>query len=193
MIRKLLAGFAAVVVASTTATAAHASEVSSNDNDWEVIINENSYSPSDLEGADGKVRTDPQLNPVTIGLCNAGLSNTVVRSYHSTKDGDIDLKCGTSSDGYIHIREEHESQWNDQKKEWPGYWDDLMVQAVKDSVENGHVSVEQKGNNRCYAGTVQIKNPKGQAVNTFHPSTIVSMNNRKVITSIPTTEHICVP
>src|SRR5699024_8353394 len=45
--------------------------------------------PSDLESEDRRQKkpsdVDPQLNPVLIGLCNACLSNTVVRSCHSTK------------------------------------------------------------------------------------------------------------
>ena len=153
--------------------------------------------PSDLESEDRRQKkssdVDPQLNPVLIGLCNAGLSNTVVRSCRSTKDGDIDLKCGNDENGNIHVREEHESSREDQKVERPGYWDDLMVQAIQDSVEDDHVAVEQEGNKRCCTGTVQIKNPKGQVVNTFHPSTIVSINDKKAIMSIPATDHICVP
>src|SRR5699024_8889172 len=45
--------------------------------------------PSDLESEDRRQKkpsdVDPQLNPVLIGLCNAGLSSTVVGSCHSTK------------------------------------------------------------------------------------------------------------
>ncbi|WGP06993.1 hypothetical protein QFE97_04310 [Bacillus subtilis] len=201
MFRKLLAGLAAVVVASSTATAAHAAPQSSDTsapdmNGWEVTINGKVFEPDTVEGEDRSrdkaSGVDTQLNPITIGLCNMGAKDKVIQSFKSTKDGDVDLKCGTSSDGYIHIREEHEDQWEDQKKDWPGYWDDLMVQAVQDSVEDGHVAISQKGNKRCYAGTVQIKF-KGKVVNTFHPSTIVSKNNKKIITSIPTNEHRCVP
>lgn len=201
MLKRVLAGAAIVMITATTTTAAHASDryidgAGADPDKYEITIDGKIIEPTstEAEGGAGDKRTGvvPQPDPIIIGLCNAGLGETTIASYNSLKDGVVDLKCGDSKSGYVHIREEHEDDWEKRKKGWPGYWDDLMVQAVKESVENGHMTLNQGNGKRCYAGTVQIKYD-GELVDEFYPTTIVSMNNKKIITSIPTSNHRCVP
>jgi hypothetical protein len=50
------------------------------------------------------------LDPITIGACNAGFGDVSVASWE-TGIGHVDLFCGDGKSGYVHIRTEHQSQW----------------------------------------------------------------------------------
>lgn len=132
------------------------------------------------------------LNPVTIAQCNMGQSDVTVADMPSTKDGLVALKCGNDKVGYVHIRKEHEKDWQSILNQYPigGTWDDYMLFATKNSLQAPDPSLGMPqvipGDKRCYSTPVQIKNPDGVVMETIHPSIIVSMNNRVVITSFPT-------
>lgn len=132
------------------------------------------------------------LNPITIAQCNLGHSDVIVEEMPSEKDGLVLMKCGTENAGYIHIRERHEKGWQYFLDKYPigGTWDDFMVFATRNSLKAPDPSLGMPktipDNKRCYSTPVQIRNPKGVVVTTLHPSAIVSMNNRILITSIPT-------
>lgn len=139
----------------------------------------------------------PFLDPVVIGLCNAGFGDTVVGKVNSGSGrgislGKIALTCGDSGKGYVHIREQHEDQWQKVLDLYPigGYWDDFMWFASSQSIRvpDPSLTMPQRGKNQtvCYSTPVQIKNPQGVVVETLHPSVIVSENNKIVITSFPT-------
>lgn len=132
------------------------------------------------------------LNPITIAQCNAGYSNVTVADMPSAKDGLVALKCGFQNSGYVHIRQKHEKDWQYFLDKYPigGTWDDYMLFATKNALKapDPKIGMPQviPGDKRCYATPVQIRNPKGVVVDTIHPTIIVSMNNRIVITSFPT-------
>ena len=87
------------------------------------------------------------LNPVTIGLCNAGFGDKKVKTFNSKNDGEITLYCGDSNSGYVHIRERHESQWESQKGGFEGPWDDYMAFATQASLESPAYSAENQAKN----------------------------------------------
>lgn len=144
------------------------------------------------EGASDKGVQASGLNPVTIGQCNMGQSDVTVADMPSTKDGLVALKCGNDKVGYVHIRKNHEKDWQSILNRYPigGTWDDYMLFATKNSLQAPDPSLGMPqvipGDKRCYSSPVQIKNPDGVVMETIHPSVIVSMNNRVVITSFPT-------
>lgn len=133
----------------------------------------------------------PNLDPGTIGLCNAGFGDVSVQNFQAKNLGKIDLFCGDSASGYVHIRTRHQSDWQTVINQAGGgaLWDDFMVYAVNGSVSapspNYPVNI---GNNKwCYTTPIQIKNTQGVVTKTLHPTVIVSVNNKKVITAFPTT------
>src|SRR5699024_7237923 len=74
------------------ATSVFGEDVITGDNGYarhEVVDESVDSPPSALESEDRRQKkpsdVDPQPNPVLIGLCDAGLSSTVVGSCHSTK------------------------------------------------------------------------------------------------------------
>lgn len=138
------------------------------------------------------------LNPISIGLCNAGQKTHVIGSQaagvrNNINLGVIDLKCGTSTAGYVHIRERHQKDWSYFTTKYPigGTWDDFMWFATKSAIatpaaQYGMPKRIGKTGKVCYSTNVQIKNPKGIVMDSLNPSVIVSENNKYVITSIPT-------
>lgn len=129
----------------------------------------------------------PDLAPGTIALCNSGFGDVSVDNYQAKGIGKIDLFCGDGTSGYIHIRNRHESQW---ATVVPGSnWDDIMDFSVRQSVQTPSSGYPKNiGSNKyCYSTPIQIKNSKGVVVKTYHPTVIVSVNNKKVITAYPTT------
>ena len=134
------------------------------------------------------------LNPVTIGLCNAGFGDKKVKTFNSKNDGEITLYCGDSNSGYVHIRERHESQWESQKGGFEGPWDDYMAFATQASLESPAYSAEKPSQKRCYTTPIEVYEVVNGAPvkkKTINPTVMISMNNKKVITSYPTTTHRC--
>ena len=134
-----------------------------------------------------------RLNPATIGLCNTGFGDIVVSSFTSKFDGAINLKCGDSASGYIHIRANHQPQWQAQMT-GPGLWDDYMVWASRQALSAPLVALTQSGNKRCYTTPIrlyQVVNGVSSYWKTINPSVVVSMNNKILITSIPSTTSTC--
>lgn len=153
-----------------------------------------STAPSDvIAGPNGDVYSPPKttgvhplLDPGTIALCNAGFGNVSVASWNNNSIGHVDLFCGDISSGYVHIRSGHQSDWQAILNSYPigGNWDDLMVFATGQAITSGPFYNE--GNNKyCYTAPLQIKH-NGTVVTTYHPTILVSVNNKRVITSYPT-------
>lgn len=134
-----------------------------------------------------------RLNALVIGLCNAGASGLAVSWFSSTLDGLVDLKCGTSSAGYIHIRNRHQASWELQKGSGM-LWDDYMVWATAMALTEPSVAVSKPDSKRCYTTPLQVfrySNGVIQLVKTFYPTVIVSINNKIVITSYPSNKSSC--
>lgn len=130
------------------------------------------------------------LAPGTIGLCNAGWGDVSVQRYDNAKYlGKIDLFCGDSGQGYVHIRARHQRQWQDRINQvgQGGNWDDLMVWVVGQAVTSPASGYPKDigGGKSCYSTLIYMKGTKGTV--SFRPSIVVSRNNKRVITAIPTT------
>lgn len=156
---------------------------------------------SDLDSLhhDSSTSTTPEsnlyLNPIKIGLCNAGRENTVVYTIRNSKhNGNIDLKCGNKDNGYVHIRSRHEGDWNNAKGGFAGYWDDFMLYSTINALQAPSYSRQQNSTTRCYVTPIQVfkkVNRKPVYQKTIYPRVAVSTNNRKVITSFPTGNKTC--
>lgn len=155
-----------------------------------VSIDDVASSSSKPAQIDGKI--SPQLDPIVIAECNAGLGEVVIDTASSEEDGKVSLRCGDDKSGYVHIRKNHENDWEKRKGGAEGLWDDLMWYSTKSALENPSFTLDMGSNKRCYTAPIVIENSEGKKV-TFHPTVLVSMNNKRVITSYPTTEHECVP
>jgi hypothetical protein len=132
-----------------------------------------------------------RYNPVTIGACNFGSTNTVVTTFPSTDDGTIKMFCGTdTTNGYRHIRKEHQDDWQGLLDKWkqPGTWDDLMDWQTRYALSHryGAYPGRMASNKACYSYPLYVKNSRGVTVDTYYTTTVVSANNRLLITSIPT-------
>ena len=120
-----------------------------------------------------------------------------VSNYNASGLGKIDLLCGDSKSGYVHIRSGHQGDWQKIIDKWnlPGNWDDLMEFATRDALEHpsSGYPTDVGGGKYCYTSVGRIKKADGTGptLYTYHPSVIVSTNNKKVITSIPTTTTNC--
>jgi len=112
---------------------------------------------------------------------------------NSAFDGLVSLKCGTNSDGYVHIRSRHQASWESQKGSG-GLWDDYMVWATSSVVSAPLATYSSADAKRCYTAPIAVfkyVNGSPQYVKTFNPTIIVSTSSRKVITSIPTNTSSC--
>jgi len=131
------------------------------------------------------------LNPVTIGSCNSGLGDVSVQRMDAAKVGKIDLFCGDSRSGYVHIRTRHEKDWQaviDKTHGGGALWDDFMVASTSEIVSDpsaGYPKSEGSGK-LCYTAPIVIHDPETKTVSTYHPTVIVSENRKLVITSFPT-------
>lgn len=146
--------------------------------------------------ATSEFRIHPDLNPVIIGECDVGLGDTLIDTYISDKFGAIHLLCGDSKSGYVHIRSNHEGDWQNvlNKVQGGGNWDDLINWASKQAVQDPESGMPTgRGSGKwCYAQKITIKGNGNGLKYTFYATTIVSASNKKVITSYPTGKnHNC--
>jgi hypothetical protein len=134
------------------------------------------------------------LDPGTIGLCNAGFGDVSVASWE-TGIGHVDLFCGDDRSGYVHIRTDHQSQWQTVVDGAGGgaYWDDFMVFATGSIVTAPAPGFPKDvGDGKlCYSAPITIKNAEGNVVDTYNPTVLVSANNKRIITSYPTRVDRC--
>jgi hypothetical protein len=170
----LPAGVATTPVQSTTAPSTSG---------WTASINGVTFVPS-TNAVHSNVIT-PDYAPGTIALCNAGFGNVSVESWKNAH-GHIDLFCGDSTQGYVHIRTGHQADWQAVITKYPigGSWDDSMSFATGQAIISGPVYNAGSGK-LCYTAPWQIKH-NGTVVATYHPTIIISGTRNLVITSYPT-------
>lgn len=129
--------------------------------------------------------------PPAIAFCNAGFGEYTVTTYTSRALGTIRLRCGDSRDGYVHIRQRHERAWQRvvDIAGGGGNWDDLMDFMTRQAIEAPSPGYpEDVGRGKlCFTTPALIISNEGVVVRTLMPTVIVSRDNKKVITSIPTT------
>ena len=149
-----------------------------------------SWSPSDL-------RPSKALNPIAIGACNAGFGDVSVEAIQARGLGKVDLRCGHTGAGYVHIRTKHQKDWEQIIALAGGgaLWDDLMVYAVKSALNAPMSGFPRRspsdGSKMCYSAPVQIRDKRGVVKRTIYPSVLVSRNNKIVITAFPTNSPYC--
>lgn len=138
---------------------------------------------------------DPaRLPPGTIALCNSGLGDVSVQRYDNARSlGVVDLRCGDSNSGYVHIRASHQGQWQSRIDSvgGNGNWDDLMAWATGEVLrapEAGYPKDVGSGKWR-YTAPIFMSGSKGTVQ--YKPTVIVSTNNKLVITSYPSTNTAC--
>ncbi|KZX21969.1 hypothetical protein [Rathayibacter tanaceti] len=135
------------------------------------------------------------LDPGTIGLCNAGFGDVSVKSWDDTVLGYVDLFCGDSASGYIHIRDGdgslndvgHEADWQDVVDSFGGgLWDDFMLYATGEAIVDDKAPDDHGNDKLCFTTSIDIYKSDGTYITTYQPTVIVSANNKSVITSYPT-------
>lgn len=104
--------------------------------------------------------------------CKWAGANFTVKSYSSTRDRTVKMKCGNSRAGFKHIQSGHQSDWTN-KMGGPGNWSNFMIWATGQSLKAPSRTSTQSGNKRCYTTPIEIYK-KGKKVSTFyaeaHPS-----------------------
>lgn len=123
-----------------------------------------------------------------------GAMNHVIDKYPSKSHGTISFHCGNSKFGYKHIRAQHpESQWRAQmggKGPWTAYMRYLQRSALK----SPNKMRNQSGGKACYSTPVQVYrlvNGTSKYWKTINPSVVISKNNKRIITSIPSKRGAC--
>lgn len=123
-----------------------------------------------------------------------GATNRVIDKYPSKSHGTISFHCGNTSFGYLHIKVRHpESQWRAQMG-GPGSWTAYMRYLQRSALKAPKTMSNQPNGKACYSTPVQVYrlvNGKAQYWKTINPSVIISTNNKKIITSIPSTRSAC--
>ncbi len=111
------------------------------------------------------------------------------------------MYCGDDNSGYVHIRKNHQTDWQTLLNNIdeltgirsPSNWDDFMMYATTASLQGPVPGFPfDIGNQKlCYTAEIDFykyySDRPPMLLKTIYPSIIVSDNNKKVITSIPTT------
>lgn len=115
----------------------------------------------------------------------------VINTYPSRAYGVIDFRCGDVNAGYVHVRRRHQNDWQQvvNLAGGGGNWDDLMEFVTAQSIQapSPGYPIGIGGGKACFTTPALIVDSSGSVIRTLAPTVIVSINNKKVITSIPTT------
>ena len=135
----------------------------------------------------------PNLDPINVGLCNLGSKDTVLAVLRSKGDGKVRLTCGNANGGYIHIRSGHQADW---QATTPAFrlWDDYMVWTVAGILRAPDVMQVQENMKRCYSAPINFYDEtrvKPVLLKTIHPTVIVSINNKRIVTAYPSNRQSC--
>lgn len=152
--------------------------------------------PDDQGG--GQITTQSLIlrDGVLVLFCGDPLKmHHVLEKFKSKHDKTIRLECGTKSGfGFNHINKSHpKSQWVKQMG-GKGSWTEYQQYLIRAAVTNPSKVTSQANNKRCYHAPVKLykmSNGKPKYWKTIEPSVIVSKNNKRVITAIPSTKGVC--
>ena len=121
-----------------------------------------------------------------------GMTNHVIDKYPSTRDGIISFHCGNSEFGFNHIKKNHpEHEWHGimgGKASWTAYLRYLQRSALK----RPNLVRTQDRQKVCYTTPVELYRViagKPKYWKTVHPSIIISANNKKIITTVPSSRR----
>jgi hypothetical protein len=117
-----------------------------------------------------------------------------VASYDTAALGRVAMQCGTSAQGYEHIRVRHTCDWQDVLS---GHttrrdWDDAMLTAVQTALTNPQkgLPVDAGDGKVCYAAPIRFDDGSAPSPDGF-VKVIVSATTERVITAYPTDESDC--
>jgi len=138
-------------------------------------------------------RTGPDL-PGSDVLDRCGRdSRSVIASYDTAALGRVVLQCGTSGQGYEHIRFRHTADWRDVVSGHGSRdWDDAMLTAVRTVLEHPADGYpEDAGDGKvCFAAPVRFDDGSRPDAEPF-VRVIVSATTDRVITAFPTDDGGC--
>lgn len=146
--------------------------------------------------ADGTVtitRSGPDLpGDAVLDRCDSSTRQTVAR-YDTAALGAVVLQCGTSGQGYEHIRVRHTQDWTDVVAAHGSRdWDDAMLTAVQSALESPADGYPQDAGDGkvCYAAPVRFDDGSRPSPEPF-VRVIVSATTDRVITAFPTSDGGC--
>lgn len=197
--RSVVAGIAAVLAAGLVAGGVALSAQRSSD-DPVLGGPEVSVVPSAPAGGgttpDGTVtitRVGPDLpGDDVLDRCDRSTRETVAR-YDTAALGSVVLQCGTSGQGYEHIRVRHTQDWDDVVSGHGSRdWDDAMLTAVRTALEAPARGYPQDAGDGkvCFAAPVRFDDGSRPAAEPF-VRVIVSSTTGRVITAFPTDDGGC--
>lgn len=120
-------------------------------------------------------------------------SRATVASYDTTALGAVVLQCGTSAQGYEHIRQRHEGDWDEVVTGHGSRdWDDAMLTAVRTALSSPRSGYPQDvGDGKvCFAAALRFDDGSRPAREPF-VRVIVSATTERVITAYPTRDDGC--
>ncbi len=120
-------------------------------------------------------------------------SRAVVARYETAALGRVVLQCGTSGQGYEHIRVRHTADWQDVVAgRGSRDWDDAMLTAVRSVLEAPPTGYPQDAGDGkvCYAAPVRFDDGSRPDAEPY-VRVIVSETTDRVITAFPTDDGGC--
>ncbi|KTR46310.1 hypothetical protein [Curtobacterium oceanosedimentum] len=138
-------------------------------------------------------RTGPDLpGSDVLGRCDTD-RRAVVARYETAALGRVELQCGTSGQGYEHIRVRHTADWQDVVRGHGSRdWDDAMLTAVRSVLESPPAGYPQDAGDGkvCYAAPVRFDDGTRPSAEP-NVRVIVSETTDRVITAFPTDDGGC--
>lgn len=138
-------------------------------------------------------RTGPDLpGDATLARCDAD-SRSSVAQYDTAALGRVTLQCGTSAQGYEHIRQRHTADWQEVVAGHGSRdWDDAMLTAVQTALVSPREGfpVDAGDGKVCYAAPVRFDDGSRPDADPF-VKVIVSATTDRVITAYPTRTDDC--
>ena len=139
-------------------------------------------------------RSGPDLpGPAVLDRCGAD-ARASVAAYDTAALGTVAMQCGTSAQGYEHIRVRHTRDW---QGVLAGHttqrdWDDAMLTAVRTALTNPQkgLPVDAGDGKVCYAAPVRFDDGSAPSPDGF-VKVIVSATTDRVITAYPTRDSDC--
>ena len=139
-------------------------------------------------------RSGPDLPGTAVLDRCASDGRASVAQYDTAALGEVVLQCGTSAQGYEHIRVRHTRDWQDVLAGHTTQrdWDDAMLTAVRTALTNPQkgLPVDAGDGKVCYAAPVRFDDGSTPSPDGF-VKVVVSATTDRVITAYPTRDSDC--
>ncbi|MBT1622982.1 hypothetical protein KK101_09830 [Curtobacterium flaccumfaciens pv. oortii] len=191
--RPVITGIAAVVAAGLLAGGLFLTARQGAD---DPTIGAGSTTGMPSSSGDGTVtitRAGPDLpGDATLARCDS-TTQAAVAQYDTEALGRVTLQCGTSAQGYEHIRQRHTADWQEVVAgRGSRDWDDAMLTAVQTALVSPRAGfpVDAGDGKVCYAAPVRFDDGSRPEADPF-VKVIVSATTDRVITAYPTRTDDC--